>query len=355
MANSITSDLIAHLNKRDKVEEARSGIDLSLKSNIPFGIPTFIPQLDLSLGRPGYPAGRIVELYGKPATGKSTAAYHAIASAQRSGGKGACMFVDTEYTFAPARAAECGVDPEDLAVVTASNIEDVFSHLDSFLDWLIKNEWKNPSIFVVDSITAVQSKSETEKDFSDKATIGVDARTIRNGLRYLNSKIADTKTLGVFVNHAIARIATFGGRDSESAGGNALKFFSSVRINFNFVNNIFEGDKDERTRRGQVVSIGTEKSKVSAINKPTFKVELTEKGFDLYEGLFEGCLELGLIERVNKQTYLFKPQEVQFTSSKWKEIVDGLDGPWKFYQWFLNEAVKLNQIESYGFLELGDD
>jgi recombination protein RecA len=339
------------LNKRDKVDAARLGTDLSLKSNVPFGIPSFIPQLDLSMRRPGYPAGRIVELYGKPAVGKTTAAYHAIASAQRVGGKGACMLIDTEYTYSPSRAAECGVDPESLVVVTADTIEGVFGHIDSFLDWLIKNEWKNPSIFAVDSVTAVQALSEQDKEFSERSTLGADARAIRSGLRYLNSRIADTKTLGIFVNHAIAKIGGFGGRDSEAAGGNALKFFSSIRVNFNFVNNLYEGDKDDRTRKGQVVSIGTEKSKVSSVGRPTFKVELTEHGFDLYEGLLEGCLEVGLVERINKQSYLFKSQEVTFTSSKWKEIVDGLDGPWKFYQWFLSEAAKAGNLEPYGLVE----
>lgn len=354
MSNSIVSSLISHLNKRDKTEEAKNGTDLTLKSNIPFGIPSFIPQLDLSLGKAGYPAGRIIELFGKPATGKTTAAYHALASTQRSGGSGACMFIDTEYTYDPARASQCGVDPENLVVVTASTIEEIFGHIDSFLDWLVKNEWNHPSAFAVDSVTAVQSQSEVDKDFSDRATVGADARAIRSGLRYLNSRIADTKTLGIFVNHSTAKIGTFGGKDSDSAGGNALKFFSSARVSFAFVNNIYEGDKEERVRRGQVVSVGIEKNKLYSTGRPSFKLELTENGFDLYEGLFEACLDIGLIERVNKQTYFFKPHNVQFTSAKWKEIVDGLDGPWAFYKWFLEEAIKLNKIEPYGILEVED-
>lgn len=348
MANDVSSSLLNFLNKRDTSSIARTGTDLKLDSNVPFGIPTYIPQLDLSMKRPGYPAGRIIELYGKPACGKTTAAYHAIASVQRTGGLGACMFVDTEYTYSPSRARECGVDPDNLIVVTASNIEEAFEHTNTFLDWLVKSEWNGPSIFVVDSITGVPAKSEMEKEFEERSTLGADARAIRKALRILNPQIAKTKTLGVFVNHSSAKMAsTPFAKDSESAGGRALKYFSSVRVNFAFVGSLFEGEKEEKVRKGQIVNIEIEKNKVNHTGRPAFRVELTEHGFDLYDGLLNAMISTGYIERQTKQTNFWKSEEISFAKAKWNDIVDSKGGPWKVYCDFLKIAAEDGIIFNY--------
>ena len=348
--------LIEAVNKESDENSGKTGLgtDLHLDSHVAFGVPSRVPMIDLAIGRPGYPAGRIVELFGLPATGKTTAAYHVLAQAQVMGGT--AVLIDTERTFDVERATACGIDPSHLLVAEANDIEGIFEKILKMLDayTVDKAASQNPLVIAVDSITAVETRDGSESDLRKERRIGDDARAIRRGLRRVNSKIADTKAIVIFVNHSIANMATFG-KQSDSAGGNAIKFFSSVRLRFSFVSNITEGKKEEKERLGQVVVITSEKNKVGAINIMDFRADLTEHGFDLYDGLFDGFEKIGAIERVNNINWHFVPTKTTFQRKEWKDLINNFAnkegkvvGIEEFYKYFLKMATNGAWLKSYG-------
>lgn len=352
------SDLRESLIK--SVEEIREegggrtgyGTDLTLTSHVKFGIPSRIPMMDLAIGRPGYPSGRMIELFGLAATGKTTAAYHAMAQVQRMGGT--AVLIDTERTFDPDRAEECGIDPSTLLVSEANDIEEIFEKINAMLTAYEDSKSEAPMILAVDSITAVETKETADKKERDAQRLGDDARSIRRGLRRINQRVAETKATVIFINHAIATMQGWG-KQTMSAGGNALKLFASLRVEFQKVGDITEGKDDNKVRLGQVVSINTEKNKVKDIGIPKFKADLTQHGFDLYDGLFSGFEKIGSIKRVNNVTYHFAPSQTTFARKEWKALVDGYSGAdgaalgiEGFYAFFLRLAVQGGHIRPYG-------
>jgi recombination protein RecA len=327
------------------------GTDLTLTSHVAFGIPTRIPVMDLAIGRPGYPAGRMVELFGLSATGKTTAAYHALAQVQRM--SGTAVLIDTERTFDPHRAAECGIDPSTLLVAEANDIEEVFEKINAMLTYHEESKSDRPLLLAVDSITAVESRESASVKLDDSRRLGDDARSIRRGLRKINQRVAETKATVLFINHAIANVGGY--KATVSAGGNALKLFASLRVEFQFVGNITEGKDDAKTRLGQTVSINTEKNKVKDIGIPKFKADLTQHGFDLHDGLFSGFERIGSIKRVNNLNWFFAPTQTTFTRKEWRSIVDGWQsedgkalGVEGFYEFFMRLATEGGYIRPYG-------
>lgn len=332
------------------------GNSLELASHIKFGIPSRIPQLDLAMGRPGYPGGRIIELYGLPATGKTTAAYHAMAQCQLMGGL--AVLIDTERTFDSNRAQQCGLDPSKLLVSEANDIEEIFEKIDTMLAAYEKDEnlKANPIMICVDSVTAVETRYNSGRGMEEEVRVGEDARAIRRGLRKVNKRVGPLGANLVFINHSTALIGKSFGKQSDSAGGNGLKFYSSIRAEFAFVGNITDGKTpDERTRRGQTVNISLIKNKVEQTHAPVIKVELTENGFDLYEGLFEAFQKIGALERVNNINWHFVPTQTTFTKKEWHNLIDsyaskdgnilGING---FYKYFLRLAANDGHIKPYG-------
>jgi RecA/RadA recombinase len=243
---------------------------------------------------------------------------------------------------------QCGVDVDNLILAEADSIESIFESVAGFVESLGEEEWRRPSIAVVDSITAVTTDTEGEKAFGDKYQVGSEAAVLRRCMKKkFIDKIADQNTLVVFVNHAISKIQTMGfGRTSEAAGGHAIKFYASLRVSFSFVSNLFEGKGDDKIRRGQVVNFNLEKNKVSATGSPQFKVELTEHGFDMYQGLHEAMLSAGLVEKIGPQT--FKLGETQYSKQKLRETIDAAGGLWEVYNWFLTKCQENGRLKPYG-------
>lgn len=361
MSKDDSNSILDALNKAKIGGEDGSGVsgygtDLTLASHVKFGIASRIPQLDLSLGRPGYPAGRVVELFGLPASGKTTAAYHALAQCQKVGG--AALLIDTERTFDPARASQCGIDVKSLMITEANDIEEIFEKIDVALTAYVKDPLlaANPMMICVDSVTAVETRYNSGRGMEMESRVGEDARSIRRGLRKINRKLGESNVCLIFINHSTALVGKSFGKQSDSSGGHAIKFFSSVRVEFTFVSNINEGKSPEdKTRRGQVVNVSVIKNKVEKTNAPTAKLELTENGFDLYEGLFEAFQTVGALERVNSVNWHFVPTQTTLTKKEWRNLIDsyadkegkvlGIDG---FYRYFLRTAAKDKFITSYG-------
>src|SRR5215510_3280502 len=215
------------------------------------GISTGALSLDIALGGKGLPRGRIIEIYGPEASGKTTVALHAIANAQRAGGVAA--FIDAEHALDPSWAKRLGVDLESLLVSQPSHGEEALK----IAEMLVKSNAVD--IIVVDSVAALVPRSEVEGEIGDQH-VGLQARLMSQALRILNPTIARTKTCMIFINQIRQKIGVMFGNPETTSGGLALKFYSSVRMDIRKVTNIKEGEETIGSR----VKVRVVKNKVAA-------------------------------------------------------------------------------------------
>ena len=197
-------------------------------------IPTGSISLDAALGVGGYPKGRIIEIYGPESSGKTTLAIHAIAEAQKQGGIAA--FIDAEHAFDRFYAAKLGVDVDNLWISQPDNGEQALE----IADQLIRSAAID--ILVVDSVAALTPKKEIEGDMGDNV-VGLQARLMSQALRKLTSTISKTNTTCIFINQLREKIGVMFGNPETTTGGNALKFYSSVRLDIRRVTSIKDGDQ----------------------------------------------------------------------------------------------------------------
>jgi recombination protein RecA len=204
-------------------------------------IPSGSIGVDLALGVGGYPRGRVVEIYGPESSGKTTLAIHAIAEAQKAGGIAA--FIDAEHAFDRFYAKKLGVDIENLYISQPDNGEQALE----IADHLIRSGALD--IVVIDSVAALTPKSEIEGEMGD-SKMGLQARLMSQALRKLTANINRTNTTLVFINQLREKIGVMFGNPETTTGGNALKFYASVRIDIRRIGQIKEGEdiQGNRTR-----------------------------------------------------------------------------------------------------------
>jgi recombination protein RecA len=190
--------------------------------------------LDIALGVGGFPRGRIIEVYGPEASGKTTLALHAIAEAQKAGGIAA--FIDAEHAFDRFYAGNLGVDIENLLISQPDYGEQALEIVDS----LIRSGAID--IIVIDSVAALTPKSEIEGEMGD-SKMGLQARLMSQALRKLTGTISKTGATCIFINQLRDKIGVMFGSPETTTGGNALKFYSSVRIDIRKTTQIKDGDK----------------------------------------------------------------------------------------------------------------
>ena len=184
-------------------------------------IPTGSIGLDLALGVGGYPKGRIIEIYGPESSGKTTLALHAIAEAQKMGGIAA--FIDAEHAFDRFYAENLGVDTDNLLISQPDNGEQALQIADQLISSAAVD------IIVIDSVAALTPKAEIEGDMGDNK-VGLQARLMSQALRKMTSTISKNNTTCIFINQLREKIGIMFGNPETTTGGNALKFYSSVRI-----------------------------------------------------------------------------------------------------------------------------
>lgn len=253
--NKTLTEVINSINKDLGKGSIRTFNDSDIELDIDF-IPTGSINLDLALGIGGYPKGRIIEIYGQESSGKTTLTLHAIAEEQKQGGVAA--FIDAEHSFDPIYAESLGVGLENLIISQPDNGEQALEIADRL------SRSGKVSLIIVDSVAALTPKAEIEGEMGD-SKIGLHARLMSQALRKMNGSLYKNKCTIIFINQLREKIGVMFGNPETTTGGNALKFYASVRLDIRKQN---QPIKDGEEAIGSRVKVKVIKNKVA----PPFKV-----------------------------------------------------------------------------------
>jgi recombination protein RecA len=240
--------------------------------------------LDIALGIGGLPRGRVVEIYGPESSGKTTLTLQVIAEAQKIGGT--CAFIDAEHALDPIYAQALGVDTDDLLVSQPDTGEQALE----ICDMLVRSSAVD--VIVVDSVAALTPKAEIEGEMGD-SHVGLQARLMSQALRKMTGNIKQSNTLVIFINQIRMKIGVMFGSPETTTGGNALKFYSSVRLDIRRIGSVKEGDEVV----GNETRVKVVKNKVAPPFRNTEFQITYGKGIHRTGEILELGVEQGLVEK----------------------------------------------------------
>lgn len=241
-------------------------------------------NLDAALGIGGLPRGRVIEIYGPESSGKTTIATHVIREAQKKGGL--CAIVDAEHAFDSDYAAKLGVDIDTLLISQPDYGEQALEVVDRLVDT------GGMDVIVVDSVAALVPKAELEGEMGE-SKMGLHARLMSQALRKLTAKVANTNTIVIFINQLREKIGIMFGNPETTTGGNALKFYASVRLDVRRSTAIKDGEEII----GNLVKVKVVKNKVGSPFRTAEFNLIYGEGFDTRMEVIEACVALGVAEK----------------------------------------------------------
>ena len=288
--------------------------DMKAMSRITYGISCQCLSLDLIIGRPGLPAGRLTELCAPEGSAKSTHAYHLLAETQRLGGIG--VLLETEQAFESDRLSVFGIQTDDLLLGQPEHLEQAFDMMQSYIVMLReKGHFRGPLTIVLDSVAGCPTSSEVEKGFDEKG-MGAAARVISQSLRKLTNTVARHKIVLVFLNQLKSTMTMYG-EPFESYGGKAIKYHASLRFQLAMRKSDIIRD-EEKEAVGTKVRARTIKNKIGMPFKDTAYTLYFKTGIDQYADLLSSSLKLGYIQG-GKGKLSFKNHK--FSLSEWEAVV----------------------------------
>ncbi len=259
-------------------------------------VPTGCLSLDIALGAGGVPRGRIIEIFGPEASGKTTLAQHIVAEVQKMGGIAA--FIDAEHALDPEYARKIGVKVDDLLISQPDTGEQALD----IVETLVRSNAVD--VIVIDSVAALTPKAEIEGEMGDQH-MGLQARLMSQALRKLTAIVSKTKTIVIFINQMRMKIGIMFGNPETTTGGNALKFYSSVRIDVRRAAQIKQGD----VVIGSRVKAKIVKNKVAPPFRNTEFDIMYNEGISLSGDMLDTGSNLGVIKK-NGNTYSFGEEKL---------------------------------------------
>jgi len=270
-------------------------------------ISTGAMSLDLAIGTGGVPRGRIIEIYGPESSGKTTLALHIIAECQKGGGTAA--FIDAEHALDPKYAKKLGVDTENLYISQPDFGEQALE----ILETLVRSG--GVDIIVVDSVAALTPKAEIEGDMGD-SHMGLQARLMSQALRKITAITGKTGTTVIFLNQIRMKIGIMFGNPETTTGGNALKFYSSVRLDIRKTSKIERGEEI----LGNEVRVRVVKNKVAPPFKEAWFEIYYDKGIDKETSILAAAVTAGVVEK-SGAWYRFEGKQIAQGRDGVKEVI----------------------------------
>ncbi|MNW28088.1 recombinase A [compost metagenome] len=287
ISDDFESALILDMNK--EFEESSMLLENTDRGQVSAWVPSGNPWLDAVLGG-GWPAGRVVEVFGPESNGKTTVALHCLAEIQKMGGT--AVFLDTEHALDKRRARSIGIDLKRLIYAQPETMEDLFEYVETMIE-IIKKKDPNRLIGIVwDSVAATPTKSEVEGEYGD-AVMGIHSRIMSQAFRKITGRISDNKVLFFCINQIRDKMNVSYGDKTSTFGGRALKFYATVRLEVKRVGMYKEGN----TVKGIDCEATVKKNKVAPpFGVAKFKILFDDEnaGMDKYGSILDGGDEHGL-------------------------------------------------------------
>lgn len=320
-------------------------------SSIPFGVKTGLPMLDLAFGRPGWPAGRVIELYGFEASGKTSLALHAISNVQKMGGIG--MFIDSERTFDPIRAKTLGVDlnySDSFHRIEARSLDAGFRAIKNICKSIKDSKLDRPIVVVFDSVQGSQNEYDAEQELGKEQRTGHEAKVIKQGMKSIIGDVAESKVVLILINHAIETVSMMPfAKKSRAAGGHGIKLLSSARVELKAAGKIKKGE----FRIGQKIKLLPEKNKVGPLALTEVEAQLLDSvGFDAESSLLDAMQRIGAItESGSGRGKIYRLEAIEkgteFKSNEWSNLISKLGGIDELYDKFYELCYEKGAMVKY--------